>query len=101
MSSGSLSSKLFNLKVFLGTPKFIASWSDVRVLLWKLFPQTLQFDKLIAVGVRVLGRLGSLDSCDLNLEFVLTPGKNKDSSLEKPDRHCLSQVISVSISYSD
>lgn len=54
MSSGSLSGKLLNVKVFLGTPKFAASWSDMKADLWGLFPQTLQFDKLIAVGMRSL-----------------------------------------------
>ena len=56
MSSGRLSSKLFNLKVFSGTPMFMASWSDVMAVLWELFPQTLLFDKLTGVGVRSLGQ---------------------------------------------
>ena len=56
MSSGHLSSKLFNLKVFSGTPMFMASWSDVTAVLWELFPQTLLFDKLTGVGVRSLGQ---------------------------------------------
>lgn len=88
-----------NLRVFLGTPKSVGLMSrqfcaDSSLRLCSLI-NSLQ---LVS---EVLGRLDRLDNQDLNLEFVLTPGKNKDFSLEKPGRHHLSQVISVSISYND
>lgn len=56
----------------MGSPEFVANWfevrvafwgslnlwlvSEVRAILWELFPLTLHFDLLIVVDVRSLGK---------------------------------------------
>ena len=44
---------------------FMTSWSDMRAVLWDLFPQTLLFDKLTGVGVRSLGQTWQFKDCVL------------------------------------
>ena len=63
-----ISSKLSNLNVIVGTPKFVASWSEVsmvlgalnlclvsevRAVLWGLLPQTVQLARLMAKAEEV------------------------------------------------